>query len=86
MAAGLVMPNGMAGAIGPFPEMAGAASSLLGFLQMGLGALAGFLVGWLHDGTTRPMAGIILATAVLGLLTYRLMIHGRRETDLPATE
>src|SRR5438093_183222 len=31
---GLVLPNAMAGAIGPFPRLAGTAAALLGFLQM----------------------------------------------------
>src|SRR3546814_15438578 len=36
---GLAMPNAQAGDIGPFPRMAGAASAMTGFFQMGLGAL-----------------------------------------------
>jgi len=42
---GLVLPNAIAGAVGPFPKMAGAASSLVGFFQMGTAALVGVLVG-----------------------------------------
>ncbi|CAA6603610.1 Transporter of the major facilitator superfamily MFS_1 [Rhodospirillaceae bacterium LM-1] len=71
---GLVLPNASAGAIGPFPQMAGAASSLLGFLQTGIGALAGVLAGHLHNGTAVPMAVIILAMAVACPLTYGLLI------------
>ncbi len=71
---GLVLPNASAGAIGPFPQMAGAASSLLGFLQTGLGALAGALTGHLHDGTALPMALIILAMAFACPMAYGLLI------------
>ncbi|MEI8146985.1 MAG: multidrug effflux MFS transporter, partial [Alphaproteobacteria bacterium] len=38
---GLMMPNSMAGALTPFPDRAGAASSLVGFLQMSFAALVG---------------------------------------------
>lgn len=75
MAAGLVMPNGMAGAIGPFPAMAGAASSLLGFLQMGLAAVGGYLVGLFHDGTTLPMAVVVLICTVLTSAAHGLLAH-----------
>ncbi len=68
---GIVMPNAMAGAIGPFPRMAGAASALLGFLQMGMAALAGFLVGHFDDGTQVPMTATI---AVMGLCAFTAFV------------
>ena len=54
---GLVMPNAMAGAIGPFPRIAGTAAALLGFTQMGLAAIGGAVIGHLANGTAIPMAG-----------------------------
>ena len=45
----------MAGAMTPFPERAGAASSLLGFIQQSASALCGAMVGWLL-GQTRVAA------------------------------
>src|SRR5262249_9011779 len=42
---GLTLPQAMARALTPFPERAGAASSLAGFVQMSAGAIAGALVG-----------------------------------------
>jgi DHA1 family bicyclomycin/chloramphenicol resistance-like MFS transporter len=71
---GLVMPNGMAGAIIPFPRTAGTASALSGFLQMGAGALGGIAVGHLHDGTARPMATLIAAAGVGAFVLFRLLI------------
>lgn len=59
--AGLTLPNALAGAIGPFPRMAGAAAALVGFVQMTTASLAGIAVGHLHDGTALPMAGVIAA-------------------------
>jgi DHA1 family bicyclomycin/chloramphenicol resistance-like MFS transporter len=72
---GFVMPNSMAGAIGPFPQMAGSASALLGFLQMGVGAGVGIGVGHLHDGTARPMTTAIALAAVLVLLCHRFLVR-----------
>ena len=61
---GLTLPNALAGAIGPFPRRAGAASALLGFIQMGVAAALGGAVGLLHDGTARPMTGAIALAAL----------------------
>lgn len=52
MSVGLVMPNAAARALAPYPKMAGSASSLMGFLQMGLAALVGILVG--HGVESNP--------------------------------
>ncbi len=73
-AAGLALPNSTAAALAPHPSLAGSASALLGFIQMAAGALAGWLVGWLHDGTTIPMASVIAIMAVGALLAHRLLI------------
>lgn len=52
---GLLLPNAMAGAVGPFPTMAGAASALLGFFQMGLAAGVGIAVGHAQAQSGLPM-------------------------------
>lgn len=75
MGVGIVMPQGMAGAIGPFPRMAGVASALLGFIQMGMAACLGMLVGQFHDGTPLTMSAAIAgaggATLISGWLATR---------------
>ena len=58
----------MAAALRPFPHMAGTASALLGFIQMGLSAVAGALVGYLLAENTRPMTLVILGLTVASLL------------------
>ena len=73
--AGLILPNAMAGAVGPFPAMAGAASSLLGFCQMTAAALIGIAVGHLADGTALPIAGAVFAVAV-GAAALRATVIG----------
>jgi DHA1 family bicyclomycin/chloramphenicol resistance-like MFS transporter len=75
---GMVSPNSQAGAIGPFPAAAGAASSLLGFLQMSIAAGVGAVLGHLEARTSIPMAVAILLT-VCGLnLTYWLVLRPTR--------
>jgi len=72
---GMVSPNSQAGAIGPFPAAAGAASSLLGFLQMSIAAGVGAILGHIEARTSVPMALAILLT-VCGLnLTYWWVIR-----------
>jgi MFS transporter, DHA1 family, multidrug resistance protein len=71
---GLVLPNAMAGAIGPFPRMAGTAAALLGFVQMGLAAAGGVAIGHLANGTAIPMAAGIALAGLLQPPIYWLLI------------
>jgi DHA1 family bicyclomycin/chloramphenicol resistance-like MFS transporter len=64
---GLAMPQSMAGALMPFPERAGAASSLLGFLQQTTASAIGILVGQMLGASALPLAVIIGAMGVLAL-------------------
>ena len=69
---GIVMPAGTAGAIAPYPHMAGTASALVGFSQMGMGSITGALVARLFDGTAVPMALLILGCALISAAAGRL--------------
>lgn len=76
---GLNFPNAIAGAIGPFPKMAGAASALMGFIQMSCAAAVGYGVGHLHDGTPVPMAVAMAAVGCAGLASYGFVVRrGKR--------
>src|SRR5690606_41121830 len=59
---GFIQPCCQIGAIDPFPRNAGAASALMGFAMLTIASFAGWLVGALHDGTTRPLAWAVLAS------------------------
>jgi len=72
VAFGTIMPQSTAGALGPFREIAGLASAVLGFLQMTLGSLVGIIVGITHNNTTLPLAIVIAGT---GLATLVAHIH-----------
>jgi DHA1 family bicyclomycin/chloramphenicol resistance-like MFS transporter len=74
---GLTLPNGMAGAIGPFPRMAGLAAAVAGFLQMTGSALYSVAVGRFYDGTARPMTTAIALAGVAALLCF-WRLRGRR--------
>ena len=69
---GLVMPNGFAGAISVHPEIAGTGSALIGFLQMGLAAVATFVAPMVADGTQVPMVWVIAGFAAAAWLSYML--------------
>lgn len=75
-----MIPSATAAALSPFPQMAGAASSLLGALPFGLGALVSALLAAAFDGTTRPMALAIAAFGVAAFaserLLFRKIVHG----------
>jgi DHA1 family bicyclomycin/chloramphenicol resistance-like MFS transporter len=74
---GFTYANAAALAMAPFPEKAGSASALLGTVQFGAAAVAGSVVGHLHDGTAVPMAAVIAACGILALAA-RLTLLGRR--------
>ena len=64
---GLAMPQSMAGALTPFPDRAGAASSLLGFLQQATASAIGIMVGQMLGASALPLAAVIAAMGVLAL-------------------
>jgi DHA1 family bicyclomycin/chloramphenicol resistance-like MFS transporter len=62
---GIFMPNAMATALTTGSHNIGAASGLIGFIQMSLSAVATVLVGILHDGTTVPMVLVVTGTTLI---------------------
>jgi DHA1 family bicyclomycin/chloramphenicol resistance-like MFS transporter len=70
---GFVLPNAVAGAIGPFPRMAGLASAVLGFVQLTGSALYAIAVSRFDDGTLRPMTTAVATAGVLTLVTFTLL-------------
>jgi DHA1 family bicyclomycin/chloramphenicol resistance-like MFS transporter len=70
---GTIMPASTAGAIAPYPQMAGTAAALIGFMQMTFGAITGAVVGHLFDGSARPMAFLIFACALAARAGFMLV-------------
>jgi len=71
---GMIFPNAIAGALAPFPEKAGAASALLGFIQQSAGAIMVTLLAALATGSAVPMAACIFAGAVISVACFVLIV------------
>ena len=74
-AIGLVLPKAMGEALQPFANMAGTASAFMGFLQMGVASLAGWLVGYFLQSSPMPMALVMSAGGVLAWLCYYFLLR-----------
>ncbi|OYD53621.1 Bcr/CflA family drug resistance efflux transporter [Thauera propionica] len=75
MAIGLVMPNATALGLAGYPKMAGAAASLMGFVQMGLGAGAGMIVGHGVQASATPLALTVAGGMLFSLATWALLLR-----------
>jgi DHA1 family bicyclomycin/chloramphenicol resistance-like MFS transporter len=74
---GFVQPNATAGAMNVDPSRAGATSALLGASFMGVGSLTGVPMAWLHDGTARPLAIVILGGVLLAVIAFEALVRRR---------
>jgi len=70
----LIGPNGTAMALQRYPHMAGTASSLMGIMQFGLGAIFGAVVGQTFDGTIAPMTTAMGLAGALCLVAHRWLV------------
>lgn len=62
-----------------FPEMTGTASSVMGSLRFGLGALAGILFNLIPGKSVVPMAGTMFTLSALALIIFIISRRFRRE-------
>ncbi|WP_425087575.1 multidrug effflux MFS transporter [Stappia sp.] len=71
---GMSLPNAIAGSVSVRPDLAGAASGLTGSLQIGAGAVASALTGWLLSGVLWPGTVwsliLVMALACAGAVTF----------------
>jgi DHA1 family bicyclomycin/chloramphenicol resistance-like MFS transporter len=72
---GMTMPAAQAGAIGPFPRSAGAASALLGFVQMGVAAGVGAILGVIGSPSPLPMTLMIALMALAQMACHWWVIR-----------
>jgi MFS transporter, DHA1 family, multidrug resistance protein len=71
---GIQQPCGQAGAVGPFPHAAGAASALNGFFMMLVAFAVGGWLGTHMDGTALPLVtGVWLSSLVLAATSWLLV-------------
>ena len=78
---GFVVAPATALGIGPYPEMAGAASALIGFIQMAVSSLTVLAVGYIFDGTGGPMM-ILMAVLCFVSLGFYLPFFDRLRDQL----
>ncbi|MFC4311288.1 multidrug effflux MFS transporter [Steroidobacter flavus] len=69
--AGITYPNAAALALKPFTKNIGSASSLLGFIQLGMGSIAAALVGVLDLTGPLPMAFVMATCSTAGWIVLR---------------
>jgi len=74
---GLTLPQAMAGALTPFPDRAGAASSLVGFVQQTSAAILGVGVGHMLGASAWPIAAPMAAMGCTALLAWAMSRHVR---------
>lgn len=74
-AQGLVLPNSSAVALSGHPRIAGSASALMGMVQAGLGAIAGWLAGLLQHGTTLTLAAFMAGGWVVVALIHLTLLR-----------
>lgn len=71
---GLLRPLAMANAIIPFPEKAGLASALMGFVQMFCAGIFAIIFGHFYGGTAMPMIAAIALSGIAALLVNRFLL------------
>ena len=69
---GMALPNANAGAISVYPELAGAASGLTSFIQLGISAIFAQLAGSMQNETPYPMVLFMLGAAILAWLAFTI--------------
>lgn len=72
MGVGFVLPQSMAGAMTPYPQMAGTASSLLGFVQNSFAAICGVAGAYLIDFSPNALAWII---GISGITNFFISLY-----------
>lgn len=75
LAVGMVMPNAVGRALGPYPKMAGAAAALMGAAQMGVAALVGIFVGHGVAGSATVLPMTVALCGVLVPLSYLALVR-----------
>jgi len=75
---GLVIPNCQAGALSPFPRMAGAAAALMGCFSMVGAGLGGAAVAGFYNGTQFPMILTTLFSAVAMFMCFWILVWRSR--------
>lgn len=72
---GLILPNCIAGALQPFPRVAGSASATMGFIQMACGALSSIIAALVYQGSGMgPFGWLLIGLSCLAALNFILLV------------
>jgi DHA1 family bicyclomycin/chloramphenicol resistance-like MFS transporter len=83
ISSGFVFPPAAAAAVGVIPRISGTASGLLGFIQLGMGAVGTGIASLFVHNTQVPLALIMLGMATGGVASLWLIRRGRRSPPHP---
>lgn len=75
---GIVLPNGIAGALAPFPKIAGTGSAVLGFVQMTVAGSVSVAVGRFATASPLPMAVAIALTSAAAFAAFTMLVWRNR--------
>ncbi len=79
---GLMMPNFNALSMEPMGRIAGTASSFIGAVTTGIGAVLGWLIGHFFDGTPVPL---LTGTLLMGALCFGITLYSEKGRMFNAT-
>lgn len=83
---GIHQPCGQAGAVGPFPRMAGVASALAGFMLALVAFAVGLWLGQALDGSLRPLGlGLAFFALTTTMIAWTLVQRDGERFELAAT-
>jgi DHA1 family bicyclomycin/chloramphenicol resistance-like MFS transporter len=72
---GLINPLLIAGALTNFKNMAGRAGALYGLINLSIGAVTMFILGFVDDGTARPMAAALALGGFWAVAAYGVLMR-----------
>ena len=81
----LAMPAAIAGAVTPYPDIAGAACSLVGFAQQTTAALVGAVVGYALGNSAWPLAIALILMGGLSIVFWMLIRNAHASAERAAT-
>jgi DHA1 family bicyclomycin/chloramphenicol resistance-like MFS transporter len=73
---GISNPNTAGLTLAPFAKNAGSASALMGAIQLGIGALASFTVGFFVQNSIIPMVAVMTSTSIMAFI---ILTIGKRK-------
>jgi MFS transporter, DHA1 family, multidrug resistance protein len=80
---GFALPQTQAGALTPFPDRAGTASSLMGFTQQTCAAIGAAAIGQFLGASAWPVAGVVAAMGCASFLIWAVTRRARATEPAP---